>query len=224
MQTDEIVAVLENQFLKALHQNGDECHCRLFRYNGRIKGTVSCDSEMLKVSVMTSTSWFAQVLSTRPGMLSGPAALLIFTPSRVFSYIHYGYLQWLVIWPWCLPGHLTKRQLFWLWIGASPLHSSFWLGNDFIVFVITTLSVHLLLYDVTNAVYPSRLMWFSQVTGSLNMSQSPFKTVLQSSCPHFNSFCDSLTLLIRWEVVGREKQRSMVWLSKMGLQLPEMLV
>ncbi len=47
-------------------------------------GTLSCDSEMLKMSVMSSTSWLTLVLSTRPGMLSGPAALLMFTLSRVF--------------------------------------------------------------------------------------------------------------------------------------------
>lgn len=50
--------------------------------------TVSCDGGMFKkkkknVSV-TSTSWFAHVLCTRPRTLSGRAALLLFTLSRLF--------------------------------------------------------------------------------------------------------------------------------------------
>ncbi|ONI45396.1 hypothetical protein AN641_04265 [Candidatus Epulonipiscioides gigas] len=47
-------------------------------------GTPPCDSDMLTMSVMTSTSWLEHVFSTQPGMLSGPAALLIFTFSRTF--------------------------------------------------------------------------------------------------------------------------------------------
>ena len=40
---------------------------------------------MLKMSVMTFTHWLlAHVFSTRPGMLSGAAALLVFTLSRIF--------------------------------------------------------------------------------------------------------------------------------------------
>ncbi len=46
-------------------------------------GTLSCDSEMLKISVMTVTSWLAQVLSTQPGMESGSVALLRYTLRRV---------------------------------------------------------------------------------------------------------------------------------------------
>ncbi len=46
-------------------------------------GTISCESDMLKMSVMTLTRGLAQVLSTWPGMLSGPAALLIFTLRRI---------------------------------------------------------------------------------------------------------------------------------------------
>ncbi len=46
-------------------------------------GTLSCDSDTFKMSVMTSTSWLAHALRTRPGMLSSPASLLIFTLSRI---------------------------------------------------------------------------------------------------------------------------------------------
>ncbi len=47
-------------------------------------GTTAWLSEMLKISVKTSVSCSAQSLSTRPGMLSGPAALRGLTLDRVF--------------------------------------------------------------------------------------------------------------------------------------------
>ncbi len=46
-------------------------------------GTDASDSEVLKMSVNTSDSWCAQSFSTRPGMLSGPAALRGLIPLRV---------------------------------------------------------------------------------------------------------------------------------------------
>ncbi len=46
-------------------------------------GTDASDSEVLKMSVNTSDSWCAQSFSTRPGMLSGPAALRGLIPFRV---------------------------------------------------------------------------------------------------------------------------------------------
>ncbi len=46
-------------------------------------GTDASDSEVLKMSVNTSNSWCAQSFSTRPGMLSGPAALRGLIPLRV---------------------------------------------------------------------------------------------------------------------------------------------
>lgn len=67
---DVIFDALENQFLKALHWNGGKCHravvtetrhCRLFGYRGNggcvnMDGTVSCESDMLKISVLTLVS------------------------------------------------------------------------------------------------------------------------------------------------------------------------
>lgn len=46
-------------------------------------GAVSCESDVLKMSVITSASRLACVLSIQPAKLSG-SALLIFTPSRLF--------------------------------------------------------------------------------------------------------------------------------------------
>ncbi len=45
-------------------------------------GTDASDSEVLKMSVNTSDSWCAQSFNTRPGMLSGPAALRGLIPLR----------------------------------------------------------------------------------------------------------------------------------------------
>ncbi len=47
-------------------------------------GTTAWLSEVLKISVRTSVSCSAQSLSTRPGMLLGPAALRGLTLDRVF--------------------------------------------------------------------------------------------------------------------------------------------
>lgn len=46
--------------------------------------TLSCDSDMFKMSVMASTGWLAHFFSTQPRMLSGPGSLLIFTLSGIF--------------------------------------------------------------------------------------------------------------------------------------------
>ncbi len=47
--------LLENQCLKALPQNGGGC---------LEVGTLSCDSDMFKMSEITFTSWLAHILST----------------------------------------------------------------------------------------------------------------------------------------------------------------
>ncbi len=47
-------------------------------------GTTAWLSEVLKISVRTSVSCAAQSFSTRPGMLSGPAALRGLILDRVF--------------------------------------------------------------------------------------------------------------------------------------------
>ena len=46
-------------------------------------GTTDLASERLNIVVNIGASWLAQVLSTLPGMPSGPAAFLVFTFSRV---------------------------------------------------------------------------------------------------------------------------------------------
>ncbi len=47
-------------------------------------GTTAWLNEVLKISVRTSISCAAQSLSTRPGMMSGPAALCGLILDRVF--------------------------------------------------------------------------------------------------------------------------------------------
>ncbi len=50
-------------------------------------GTTAWLSEVLKISVRTSVSCAAQSFSTRPGMLSGPAAFRGLILDRVLSYV-----------------------------------------------------------------------------------------------------------------------------------------
>ena len=47
---------------------------------------ISCESVMLEMSVITSARWLAHVISTWPGILSGPAALFIFALRRILSH------------------------------------------------------------------------------------------------------------------------------------------
>lgn len=92
-------------FPKSLHQNVSEWPpCRLFFFQDGTRatvvkqvGTVSCESDVLKMSVITSAGRLACVLRIQPAKLSGSASL-IFTPSRLFSHIHSGYFQWPVFW------------------------------------------------------------------------------------------------------------------------------
>ena len=78
-----------DQSLEALHDYRGEdyrptviqaCHCgclgmgMIVAVSGQL-GTAVCWGEVLKMSASTSVSWCAQPLSTRPGMLLGPAAL-----------------------------------------------------------------------------------------------------------------------------------------------------
>ncbi len=61
-------------------------------------GTTAWLSEVLKMSVMTSVSCTAQSLSTRPGMLSGPAAFRGLILERVFLTSAGEETEYLVIW------------------------------------------------------------------------------------------------------------------------------
>ncbi len=45
----------------------------------------SCDSDLLNMSIITSPSWLARAFRTWPGMMSSPAALLVFIFSRIPS-------------------------------------------------------------------------------------------------------------------------------------------
>ncbi len=62
-------------------------------------GTVSCDSEMLKMSVMTSTSWLAHVPLRGPGRYQASSITHIHSPQGC-SHIRCGYRRWLLLWRW----------------------------------------------------------------------------------------------------------------------------
>ncbi len=112
--------------------------------------------------------------------------------------------------PWCrlsvslwrccmLPCHLTERQLFWLSIGPSLLHSfrlSGWRMIFFFLIIIS--STHLLMYDVTDDVHSSRLMWLSWLVASLNMlhSKQSCRAALASSAHTLTVFIDGLVLTL----------------------------
>ncbi len=102
---------------------------------------------------------------------------------------------------------------------TSPFIQVFWFGNDCIVFMVTTSSTHLLIYDVTDDVYSSIHMWFSWVAASLNMCQSVHsKQSCRAAVASFvlTVFSDDLTPLYHLRVSRQEKQENMICLTKMG--------